>query len=249
MPLLPHKCDTLQYDPRYPIAMTAATPLNVFVAGASRGVGFEVVKGLIQKGYQVVALLRTDDARSQLESLGAIVQVGDALDIDFVKAAVQWFGSKPFAVVTTLGGMGFTRDRPRADYLGNRNLVDAVKSRPCQQFILVSSIGVRDSAVALPEQVLETLRPALLAKAKAEEHLIASGLSFTIVRPGGLLSEHATGTGFLVADMRVAGSITRIDVAELIIQCLASSKAKNQVLSAVDRDRIRSEHPIVPFVL
>ena len=229
--------------------MTAATPLNVFVAGASRGVGFEVAKGLAQKGYRVVALVRTFDARSQLESLGVSVEIGDALDADFVNKAMQGFGSEPFAVVTTLGGKGFTRDQPRADYLGNRHLVDAVKSQPCQRFILVSSIGVRESAVALPAQALETLRLALLAKAKAEEHLIASGLPFTIVRPGGLLSEPATGTGVLVADESVAGSITRTDVADLVVQCLASPKAENQVLSAVDRNRIRSERLIIPFVL
>ncbi|PSN15640.1 NAD(P)-dependent oxidoreductase [filamentous cyanobacterium CCP5] len=229
--------------------MSDSPPSNVFVAGASRGVGFAIVKRLVQKGYQVVALLRTDDARSQVAAVGASVQIGDALDVDVVNGAVQCFGSEPFAVVTTVGGTGFTRDEPRADYLGNRHLVDAVKSLPCQRFILVSSIGVRDSAVALPEQVLETLRPALLAKAKAEEHLIASGLPFTIVRPGGLLSEPATGTGILVDDVRAAGSITRYDVADLVIQCLASPHAENQVLSAIDRDRSRSKQPIVPFGL
>ena len=115
--------------------------------------------------------------------------------------------------------------------------------------MLVSSIGVRESAVALPEPVLETLRPALLAKAKAEEHLMASGLPFTIVRPGGLLSEPATGNGIMVENAQVAGSVTRLDVADLVIQCLASTNAENKVLSAVDRDRIRSEQPIVPLEL
>lgn len=229
--------------------MSAPSSRNCFVAGASRGVGFEVVKGLAQQGYRVAALLRTDDTRSQLEALGAEVHVGDALDFEAVTVAVRCFGEAPFVVVTTLGGKGMERDAPRSDYLGNRHLIDAVKGLPCQRLLLVSSIGVRDSAIALPEQVLETLRPALLAKAKAEEHLEASGLPFTIVRPGGLLSEPATGTAMVVTDVRVAGSITRLDVAALVIQCLQSSKAENQVLSAVDRDRLRSETPITPFEL
>ncbi|MEM1310109.1 MAG: SDR family oxidoreductase [Cyanobacteria bacterium P01_H01_bin.153] len=222
---------------------------NCFVAGASRGVGFEVVKGLVQQGYKVVGLLRTDDTRSQLESLGAAVRVGNALDFEAMTAAVQCFGSESFSLVTTIGGKGAERDEPRSDYLGNRHLVDAVKDLPCQRFILVSSIGVGESAVALPEPVLETLRSALLAKAKAEEHLIASGLPFTIVRPGGLLSEPATGTGMVTEAVQTAGSITRTDVADLVIQCLQSEKAKNKVLSAVDRDRVRSAFPVEQLLL
>ena len=93
--------------------MNPSSPQNCFVAGASRGVGFEVVKGLVQKGYRVVALIRTDDTRSQLESLGAQVQIGDALDADFVQTAVQCFDSAPFSLVTTIGGKGIATRRDR----------------------------------------------------------------------------------------------------------------------------------------
>ena len=177
------------------------------------------------------------------------MQIGDALDAQQMTVALQCFGDEPFAVVTTIGGKGMTRDEPRSDYLGNRHLVDAAKPLPCERFLMVSSIGVRESAIALPAPVLETLRPALLAKAKAEEHLMASGLPFTIVRPGSLLNEPASGHGLLTADVRAAGSISRLDVADLVIQCLRSERAANQVLSAIDRDRSRSEQPIEPWPL
>ncbi|NER83661.1 MAG: NAD(P)H-binding protein, partial [Leptolyngbya sp. SIO1D8] len=143
--------------------MNAPTSRNCFVAGASRGVGFEVVKGLRRQGYTVAALVRTSDTQAQLEALGAQVLIGDALEVEIIKAALQCFAPDPFLLVTTLGGKGMTRDEPRSDYWGNRNLVDGVQSLPCQRFLLVSSIGVGNSAIALPPPVLETLRPALLA--------------------------------------------------------------------------------------
>ena len=220
-----------------------------FVAGASRGVGFEVVKGLRSRGLTVGVLLRNADTGPQLAALGAQVYLGDALDMAAVQTALMDFGGlQSFGVVTTVGGKGIERDEPRSDYLGNRHLIDAAKPLPCDQFLLVSSISVRESAIALPPSVLETLRPALLAKAKAEEHLMASGLTYTILRPGGLLSDPGTGSGLLSLDPAISGSITRIDVATLILRCLASPQARNQVLSAVDRDCLRSPQPVVEFL-
>lgn len=81
-------------------------------------------------------------------------------------------------------------------------------------------------------------------------------MKYVIVRPGGLKNDPASGAGVLTEDNSVCGAIRRDDVAELIVQCLFSSKTSNlvtilpplhtpfnqglivQVLSAVDKDML-----------
>jgi len=204
---------------------------SIFLAGASRGVGREIAHLLTQKSFNVKALLRTDAAQAELESLGVIPVMGDALNPTELEAAML---TEPvWAVISTVGGL--PKDGQRADYLGNKNLIDAALKAGVQKFILVSSIGSGNSAVALPPPALETLRPVLIEKAQAEEYLIASGLTYVIIRPGGLKSEPATGNGVLTPDPTIAGTIHRADVARLVCQCLESDQANNRVLSAVDR--------------
>ena len=101
-----------------------------------------------------------------------------------------------------------------------------------KKFILISSIGSKESSVALPSETLSTLSAALQEKAKAEEYLQKSGLTYTIIRPGGLKSEPATGNGILTENYKVAGMIHRPDVAQLTCDCLFSDRANNKILSA-----------------
>jgi len=118
-----------------------------------------------------------------------------------------------------------------------------------KKFILVSSIGSGNSVVALPPQALETLKPVLIEKEKAEQYLIESGLIYTIIRPGGLKSEPATGNGVLTEDPRVAGTIHRADVAQLVCRCLESDAANNKVLSALDRNMMYGQAEFKEFSL
>jgi uncharacterized protein YbjT (DUF2867 family) len=203
---------------------------TVFLAGASRGVGREVARCLVKQGIRVTALLRSPAAQADLEAMGIQVVFADALDA----AAVGRVMVTPIdAVISTIGGL--PQDGERSDYLGNKNLIDAASKVGVQKFVLVSSIGTGNSAVALPPQALETLGAVLVEKEKAENHLIQSGLTYTIIRPGGLKSEPATGNGILTEDHRAVGTIHRADVAQLVCQCLVSDRANNKVLSAVDR--------------
>jgi uncharacterized protein YbjT (DUF2867 family) len=208
---------------------------HIFLAGASRNLGLEIAKCLAAQKMQVTALLRSPATSTELEAMGIKVVTGDALDAAAMEAAMA--GGEPIhAVISTIGGL--PKDGERADYLGNKNLIDAALKAGVQKFILVSSIGSGNSAAALQPQVLETLGPVLIEKEKAENHLIESGMIYTVIRPGGLKSEPATGNGILTEDCRVAGTIHRADVAQLVCQCLVSDAASNKVLSAVDKQMV-----------
>ena len=204
----------------------------IFLAGASRGVGREIAKCLTEQNQKVKVLLRSEASRPDLEAMGIKVAIADALDAAAVEQAM--LGDEPiYAVISTIGGL--PKDGKRADYLGNKHLIDAAVKAGVQKFILVSSIGSGESAVALPPQAMETLRPVLLEKEQAEKHLSESGLTYTVIRPGGLKSEPATGNGVVTEDYKVAGTIHRSDVAQLVCKCLFSDAANNKMLSAVDR--------------
>ncbi|MEM9819375.1 MAG: SDR family oxidoreductase [Cyanobacteria bacterium P01_D01_bin.6] len=211
---------------------------TIFLAGASRGVGRAIANRLRAQNYRVHALLRDSKAQFDLEALGITVHFGDALDSEAVHRAVQ--ASAPVdAVISTVGGLPRDGKGERADYWGNKHLIDAAVATHAGRFILISSIGAGNSAPALPAQAMEVLGPVLAEKEKAEAHLIASGLTYTVIRPGGLRSAPATGQGMLTEDPNVSGIIHRADVAQLVCDCLKDVDTHNQVFSAIDRQLMR----------
>ncbi|MGP1374864.1 MAG: SDR family oxidoreductase [Almyronema sp.] len=222
--------------------------MHVFLAGASRGVGREIAKLLLQKGHLVTALLRSEAAKPELAAMGVGVVGGDALDPAAVDRAM--LASQPLqAVVSTIGGLPQDGTGDRADYWGNKHLMDAAVKAGVPRFILISSIGAGKSEVALPPRAKAVLGSVLVEKEKAEQYLLTSGLTYTIIRPGGLKSEPATGSGVLTADYRISGWIHRSDVAQLVYDCLLSDKSANQVLSAVDAQVVNDDAEFEVFKL
>jgi len=219
---------------------------RVFLAGASRGVGREIAQKLVVEGHEVVALLRSDRTKEPLEAMGITTVMGDALDADATRTAIC--DSKADAVISTIGGLP-EEGGVRPDFVGNKNLIDAAVAAQADRFILISSIGSGDSAQALPPNVLDTLGPVLKEKAQAEAHLASSGLKYTVIRPGGLVSQSATGQEVLTADPAIAGSIPRAGVAHLAVQCMGSDNAVNQVLSAIDLSMQRTDKDVDTFEL
>jgi len=74
--------------------------MKVFIAGATGAIGKPLVKLLIERGYQVFGMTRSQEKSEELKSLGAEPIVADALDSDAVNSAVT--RSKPDVVIEQL---------------------------------------------------------------------------------------------------------------------------------------------------
>ncbi|MDE0243853.1 MAG: NAD(P)H-binding protein, partial [Gammaproteobacteria bacterium] len=67
-------------------------------------------------------------------------------------------------------------------------------------------------------------------------HLMASGLDYTIIRPGALRSNEPTGNGYLSQSREAEGIINRSDLAGLIVEALDDNATTGKVLAAVDSE-------------
>jgi putative NADH-flavin reductase len=196
---------------------------RVLVIGASRGIGLATVKALLARGHEVRALARSagaigiDDPR--LEKID-----GDARDravvvraLDRVDAVVQSLGVD-FGPQTVLKGTTLFSQASRA-------LVDAMHAVGVKRLLAVTGFGAGDSRGhgGLLYDVL--FFPLVLKRVyddkDVEEQIVkASGLDWTIVRPGVLTSGPATGHYQVLTDPASwrAGSIARADVADFLAQ-------------------------------
>ena len=210
----------------------------IFVAGGSRGVGLEVIKQLVATGNAVHALVRRQESADLLTSMSPLIKptIGDALNEADVQACMEGC----VAAVTTLGGKPDEVGKVRVDYAGNSNVIEQAGILGCERIILVTSLGCGKTKEAVSESVYDVLKEALVAKDKAERDLrMYTNLDWTIIRPGGLKSDAATGAAVLTEDIKAAGVINRADVASLIIQCLASKgKATQKEFTAVDPSQL-----------
>ena len=202
---------------------------GILVFGASRGTGFEATKLLAERGDKVTAFVRPTSDRSGLEPLGVDYAVGDVLDPESVQAA---FASSNFhAVINTVGGR---RGEPRPDFDGVKHMVDAAKAAGVKRVLLVTAIGTGDSINTVSPRTREVLGRVLAIKTEAENYLMASGLDYTILRPGGLNRDAASGTGIMTEDHGVMGSISRAELGALVVKALDDDGTIGKVYHTID---------------
>jgi uncharacterized protein YbjT (DUF2867 family) len=208
--------------------------MNVLIFGATGKLGYEVVERLVLRGDKVTAFVRPTSDRSRLEPLGVEFAVGDVMEPATIAGA---FDSSEFdAAVVALAGRGVAN----LDSQGNANVADSAKAAGVERLVMISSVGAGDSYEAAPLISRLALSKILPQKTSAEEHIRASGLAYTILRPGGLPPGIVpTGRGMLSEDPATMGFIKRPDLARLILGVLDDDRAIGKTLAVIDPELVR----------
>lgn len=220
-------------------AQQSADPLagkTILVAGASGRVGHRVVQELQVQGLSFRA--QTRDAKSAQDRWGAKLPGVEWVSGDVRDAArMREVASGSDLVICVIGSREVSgpNSAEHVDYGGVRNLVDAARAAGVQRFVLLTAIGVTDKE----HPFNKATRGALEWRFKGEQYLRASGLDYTIVRPGGLIDTPAGQQGVRLAqgdDWKpvLRATLSRDDLALVLIETLRAPEARNVTFEVVN---------------
>ncbi|MAW93998.1 MULTISPECIES: SDR family oxidoreductase [unclassified Leeuwenhoekiella] len=209
---------------------------NILVAGANGTTGKKIVTYLKESQYfNPVAMVRKAEQQKQFEIQDIDTVLGD-LEED-LSGVVKGIDKVIFAAGS--GGSTGPEKTTAVDQEGAKSLMDASKNAGIKKFVMLSSINADDPSSS------DKLQHYLEAKKNADEHLMKSGLKYTIVRPGSLTND--SGTREITASKKVDyGEITRDDVAYTLVHVLNDDVAQNAVFEMIEGDT-RIEDAIKQF--
>jgi uncharacterized protein YbjT (DUF2867 family) len=205
--------------------------MNVLVAGATGETGRRVIQELMQRQIPVKALVRDAAIAKTILPSEVELTIGDVLDPVSLRAAI----ADCTALICATGARpSFDPTGPyKVDYEGTKNLVQVAKEQGIQHFVLVSSLCV--SQLLHPLNLFWLI---LVWKKQAEDYLRASGLGYTIVRPGGLKNEDNSDPVVMQsADTLFDGSIPRAKVAQVCVEALLQPSARNKTVEIISREQ------------
>lgn len=196
--------------------------MRIVIAGAHGKIAQHLGRRLAARGDTVVGLVRNPAHVEELAALGVQAVVRDLETAGPADVAGDLAGADAVVFAAGAGPGSGTDRKDTVDRAAAVLLADAAEAAGVRRYLLVSSMGVdgvRDGAT--PEGLDEVFTAYLRAKLAAEEDVLARpALDVSVLRPGALTDEEATGRVELARSVG-RGSVTRADVADVLVALLA----------------------------
>ena len=199
---------------------------KVIIFGSTGSIGKQLIQQNLEQGNLVTAFCRSAEKLEAFEHPNLKVQVGDVFNESDINKAVK--GQE--VVLIALGSGKKRKSIVRS--VGTQNIIKAMKENGVRRLICQSTLGTYESNGNLNffwkyimfgwflKQVFEDHE-------LQEEYVKASGLDWTIVRPGAFTDGEKTENyrhGFSPTDRTVTLKISRADVADFILKQMSTSE-------------------------
>lgn len=187
--------------------------MTILVAGATGKTGLHLVQELVDQGHKPTALVRESSDTSTLPQ-GVDLRRGDLTDLhdgvcDGMDAVIFAAGS---------GGIAGADMTDKVDRDGAKRLIDLACKAGVTRFVMLSSVGADQS------NPTGELAHYLKAKHAADEHLIASGLTYAILRPVALTNDGRSAEVILGDNVDKSATASRADVAHVLAEAATTGR-------------------------
>lgn len=203
--------------------------ITIMVFGATGTIGRAVVQVLSDRGYAPIAVTRP---QSRLQPLAAIknctVAAMNIFDDSALAACMEKY--RPMAIISCIASRtGDPDDAHKIDFEAQSRILYAAKSAAISHFITLSAICVQRPTLAFQH-----------AKLAFEKQLMASGLTYSIVRPtaffkslSGQVARVKAGKPFLLfgdGELTACKPISDNDLAHYLVDCVEDASLHNSIL-------------------
>jgi dihydroflavonol-4-reductase len=165
---------------------------RVLVTGATGFTGSALTQKLVERGAQVVALVRATANVDLLEKLGVTLSVGDISDRDAVHKAAEGVDII-YHIAAVYRTVGHTDDYYEMINVGGvQNVIDAARAQEVKRTVHCSTIGVHGDIEKIPSNEESPFNPGdiyqrtKLAGEKRFAEAMAQGLPGCIFRPAAI---------------------------------------------------------------
>lgn len=196
--------------------------MNIVVVGANGQIGNKLVHLIKEEGqHHVTAMVRKEEQAKSFEDKGIQTVLANLEDsVENLAKAIE--GADMLCFTAGSGGnTGFDKTL-LIDLDGAVKMMEAAEKVGVKRFILVSALQANNR-----ENWSEEIKPYYVAKHYADRMLENSTLTYTIIRPGGLLNEAGTGK-IQVSEKITSGTIPREDVARTILASFTNESTYNR---------------------
>ncbi|MCJ1655873.1 SDR family oxidoreductase [Staphylococcus sp. NRL 16/872] len=208
--------------------------MSILVIGANGGVGSKLVQQLKDDNVTFTAGVRKEEQVSSLKEQNIEATLVD-VEKDSIEELTEKFNGFDKVIFSVGSGGSTGADKTIiVDLDGAVKAIEASKKANIKHFVMVSTYDSRREAF----DPSGDLKPYTIAKHYADNHLRESGVTYTIVHPGGLKDEE--GTGQIEADLYFDGRgvIPREDVAAVLKEVVTSEdKYQNQEFQIITGDQ------------